>query len=82
MADAKNAHLSMEKQKSFIILITFKFLLIMTMSRINFSAVSFHLLLEYCMRVVIFIILYPYVMNDKTITFIFITGKIFALNKT
>ena len=65
MADAKNAYLSIDKQKSFIILSNFKFLLILTRC----------VLLR-------FIILYPYVMNDKTIFFIFITGKIFALNKT
>ena len=37
MADAKNAYLSIDKQKSFIILITFEFLLIMTKCRINFA---------------------------------------------
>ena len=34
------------------------------------------------MSILRFIMLYPYVMNDETITFIFKTGKIFALNKT
>ena len=75
MADAKNAYLSMDKQKSFIILSNFKFLLILTRCVLILA-------MRLKLTALRFIILYPYVMNDKTITFIFITGKIFALNKT